>query len=62
MDGKVLMRVDEAAEICSLGRSKMYALIAEGEVPCVRIGRAVRVPAEGLRKWIASKCTPANTE
>ena len=54
MDEKLLLRVEEAAKLCSLGRSKMYELIMAGEIPSIRVGRAVRVPAEALREWAAS--------
>lgn len=53
MDDKLLYRVDEAAKLCSLGRSKMYQLVMAGEVPSVRIGRAVRIPAGSLMQWVA---------
>lgn len=51
MESKLLLTIPEAAERLGLGRSKFYELIQAGEVPAVRIGRAVRVPAERLREW-----------
>ncbi len=48
----LLLRVEAAAALLSLGRTKMYALIASGEVPVIRIGRSVRVPAAGLHRWV----------
>jgi excisionase family DNA binding protein len=49
---RLLLRVEEAAEYLSLGRSKTYQLVATGELPVVRIGRSVRVPAAALRRWV----------
>ncbi len=49
---KLLLRIAEAAELASLGRSKAYELVATGEWPSVRIGRAVRVPRDGLIDWV----------
>ncbi len=49
---KLLLRVTEAAEMASLGRSKAYEMVATGEWPSVTIGRAVRVPLDGLLDWI----------
>ncbi|MEQ8834779.1 MAG: helix-turn-helix domain-containing protein [Longimicrobiales bacterium] len=49
---KLLLRVGEAAEMASLGRSKAYEMVATGEWPSVTIGRAVRVPLDGLIDWI----------
>jgi excisionase family DNA binding protein len=58
---KLLLRPTEAAEVVSLGRSKMYALIASGVIPSIRIGKSVRVPADALREWVkAQACTSTN--
>jgi excisionase family DNA binding protein len=58
-DGKVALRPTEAAEVISLGRSKMYDLIAKGVIPSIRIGKSVRVPADALREWVkAQACNP----
>ena len=46
------MRVNETAKLIGLGKSKTYDLIAKGELPSVRIGKCVRVPAEKLREWV----------
>lgn len=48
----LLLRVDQAAGLINLGRSKVYEMIASGELPSVRIGRAVRVPRSGLEAWV----------
>ena len=47
----VLLKVEEAADLIKVGRTKMYALVAAGDVPSVRLGRAVRVPLNALRRW-----------
>ena len=52
---KLLLKVSEAAELASLGRSKAYELVATGEWPSVSIGRAVRVPVDDLRAWIEQR-------
>jgi excisionase family DNA binding protein len=49
---KQLLKVEEAAAVLSLGRSKVYELLACGELPAVKIGRATRVPADSLRRWV----------
>ncbi len=49
---RILLRVTEAAEVCGIGRSKAYLLVASGEWPSVKIGRSVRVPLEELRDWV----------
>ena len=50
---KLLLRPVEAAEAIGIGRSKMYELLASGELPSIRIGGSVRVPIDALRAWIA---------
>jgi excisionase family DNA binding protein len=47
-----LMTVAEAAKALGIGRTKAYELVAAGEIPTLRIGRAVRVPRGALRAWI----------
>lgn len=51
MEEKILLTVNEAAIRLSLGKSKLYELIARGEIPVVRIGRATRINALTLQKW-----------
>jgi len=50
---KLLLRPVEAAEVIGISRTKIYELLARGELPSVRIGASVRVPVEALRAWIA---------
>jgi len=52
MESKLLLTVSDVMEQTSLGRTKIYQLIATKEIPTVRIGRAVRVPAKALREWV----------
>ena len=52
VDDRLWLRPEEAAKVLSLGRAKVYNMIAAGELPSVRIGRSIRVPAGRLREWI----------
>ncbi len=52
---QLLLRAEEVAKALGLGRSKVYELMATGNLPTVRIGRAVRVPADALRNWVAAR-------
>lgn len=50
---RLLLRIDEAAKLLGLGRSKAYQMAASGELPTVKIGtRSTRVPAEALQEWV----------
>jgi excisionase family DNA binding protein len=51
-DDRLLLRITEAAALLGIGRSKMFELLASGEIPVIRLGRVVRVPREGLREWV----------
>jgi excisionase family DNA binding protein len=50
---RLLLRPVEAAEAIGIGRSKIYELLASGEIPSIRVGASVRVPVDALRAWIA---------
>jgi excisionase family DNA binding protein len=46
---KLLLKADEVARRLSLGRATVYLMMASGELPTFRRGRAVRVPARTHR-------------
>jgi excisionase family DNA binding protein len=49
---RLLLRIPEAAKVLGLGRTKIYELIAAGELPVIHVGRAVRVSVTALQKWV----------
>jgi excisionase family DNA binding protein len=55
MSNKILLKVPEAAERVQVGVSTLRALLARGEIDCIRVGRAVRVPVPALEAWIERK-------
>jgi excisionase family DNA binding protein len=55
----LLLRATEVAAALGIGRATAYELMASGELPTVRIGRAVRVPRAGLEEWIRQQTTCA---
>lgn len=48
----VLITVPEAARRLAIGRTLTYELIAANELPAVRIGRAIRVPADAIDAFV----------
>lgn len=51
----LLVRVEEAARILSLGRSTVYEMINTGELPSVKRGAARRIPLAAIEKWVADQ-------
>lgn len=50
---KLLLKPEEAAEVLSIGRSKVYELIGTGELASVRIGASRRIPADALVEFVS---------
>jgi excisionase family DNA binding protein len=46
------LKVPEVAEVLRIARSRAYELVAEGEIPSVRIGRSLRVNRGELDRWL----------
>ena len=57
----LLLRIPEVCSRLGLGRSTVYELIRRGDLPTIRIGRAVRVPTAGLETWIAERRSSASS-
>ena len=55
IDHPILLRAEAAAKLLSLGRSTVFATIASGELPVVRVGRAVRVPRSAVEGWVRDR-------
>lgn len=53
--GKELLRPDEVAEILDIGRTKLYAMIRQEELPVLRVGRLVRIPRRQFEGWLADR-------
>jgi excisionase family DNA binding protein len=49
---KLLLKPEEAAEVMSSGRTKVYELMAQGLLVSVRIGGSRRVPLEAVTEFI----------
>ena len=46
------LKVTEVAKVLRIARSRAYELIADGEIPAVKIGRSVRVSRKELDRWL----------
>ncbi|MCB4863075.1 MULTISPECIES: helix-turn-helix domain-containing protein [unclassified Sphingobium] len=48
----ICVRVNDAARMIGVGRTKLYALIAAGEIETVKLGKATRVTTASLHDLI----------
>jgi excisionase family DNA binding protein len=51
----LLLNIPQVAARLGLGRTKVYELIATEGLPVVRFGRAVRVSAISLQRWVEQR-------
>ncbi len=49
---RLLLTVEQAAQRLGIGRTLMYALVKDGTVESVQIGRLRRIPAEALSRYV----------
>ena len=54
-DAKLLLTEREAAKVLSVSPRTLWGLRAAGEIPCIRLGRAVRYDPADLAAWISSQ-------
>lgn len=52
MSERRLLTAAETAKILGLSMDRVYALIREGIIPAVRLGRLVRIDSVALEEWI----------
>jgi excisionase family DNA binding protein len=50
---RLVLSVEAAAELLSISRTRMFALIRAGELRSIRVGRLRRVPADALAEYVA---------
>jgi excisionase family DNA binding protein len=48
----LLYTISQACRLAAIGRTKLYELIASGEIPVRKIGRKTLVAAADLRDWV----------
>lgn len=49
---RLLLKVEEVAEILNVGRSTAYHLVLTGEIESITVGRLRRVPAEAVTEYV----------
>ena len=53
---KLLLSVSEAAGLLGIGRTKVYELMAAGELRPVHIGRLCRLPVDEVLGYVGRLC------
>lgn len=53
MTQPILHSISQTAQLLGIGRSSLYALIAEGRITTVKIGRRTLIRDEELRRFVA---------
>jgi excisionase family DNA binding protein len=56
---KKLLNVQETAEQLGIKPSTVRAWLLRRKLPCVHVGRAVRIPADAVAEFIARNTVPA---
>lgn len=51
-----VLTISELQKVLRIGRSTAYRLIKTKELPCVRIGRSIRIPKEYIREFVEAQC------
>lgn len=50
---KLLYRVPEAVELTSIPRSRLYELMAAGQIESVKVGKSRLIPHDALEAFVA---------
>ena len=58
----MLLKPSEVTKVLGIGRSLVYELIAQGQIPSVRLGRCIRVPSASLEQWLKANETSKTTK
>jgi len=53
------LTVKETAEMLNVSVSLVYSLCNRRELPCIRLGRAIRIPSSQIQQHLQNLLTPA---
>jgi excisionase family DNA binding protein len=57
MPRPLTVRVREACRLTGIGRSKLYELIAAGEIEIVKVGTITLIPTSSLERFVEARRT-----
>jgi excisionase family DNA binding protein len=52
----ICVRINDAARMIGVGRTKLYELIASGEVEAFKLGKSTRITTSSLHDLIRRRC------
>lgn len=52
VDMPLTLTVEEVADVLRIGRSAAYAAVRAGDIPSIRVGRAIRCPRFQLERML----------
>ena len=55
MADSILLTIKDVQEATQLGRTKIYELMRDGDLPYLRIGRSVRIRRDALDLWLSKQ-------
>jgi excisionase family DNA binding protein len=55
---QICVKVNEAARMIGVGRTKLYELIASGEVEAIKLGKSTRITTASLKKLVMRQREP----
>lgn len=53
--GRLLVRPEEGAEMLSVSRARIYALMASGKLRSIKVGRSRRIPMQEIERFVADE-------
>lgn len=54
----ICVRVNDAARMIGVGRTKLYAMIARGDLQAVKLGKSTRITTASLQELIRRQREP----
>ena len=54
----ICVRINDAARMLGVGRTKLYELIATGEIETVKLGKATRITTASLQDLVKRRREP----
>lgn len=55
----LLLRPDAVCRALGLSRPTVYKMLKSGELPSMRVGKAIRVPVAALQQWVEDNTSKA---